>query len=110
MNFTHIPFRSHTGCRLHRDACDITWQMMLSRPCDYSGGGTYIQALHSTIKLKPGQVLVHPGSLLHKGVDITSGERNLLIGFMKGIDPKVVEKKRPFFKRKRSRNANVVRV
>jgi hypothetical protein len=33
--------------------------------------------------------LIHPGALYHKGVDITSGVRDLLICFMDGFDPKI---------------------
>jgi hypothetical protein len=53
------------------------------------GGGTYFSCLQRTIRLKKGQVLIHPGTLYHKGVDITSGVRNLLVCFMDGFDPKI---------------------
>ena len=56
-----------------------------------AGGGTYFSCLQRTIKLKKGQVLIHPGDLYHKGVDIKSGIRTLLVCFMDGFDPEVVE-------------------
>lgn len=64
---------------------------MLSDQSEYEGGGTYIHALRRTVILKKGQVLVHPGELYHKGVDITSGERRLVICFMDGYNPGVVD-------------------
>jgi hypothetical protein len=34
-----------------------------------------------------GQVLIHPGELFHKGVDITDGTRYLVVCFVDGFDP-----------------------
>jgi hypothetical protein len=56
-----------------------------------SGGGTYFRSIRKTIRLKKGQVLVHPGDLYHKGVDIISGHRNLMICFMDGYDAKITD-------------------
>ena len=55
----------------------------------FAGGGTFIRCLRKTIMLRKGQVLVHPGDLYHKGVDITKGVRNLIVCFMDGFDPSV---------------------
>jgi hypothetical protein len=55
---------------------------MLSDMTDYAGGGTYFRALRQTLKLRQGQVLIHPGDLQHKGVAITSGIRILLVCFL----------------------------
>ena len=41
--------------------------------------------------LRKGQVLVHPGNLYHRGVDITSGTRTLMVCFMDGYDLKVTD-------------------
>lgn len=76
---------------MHYDGCDITWQIMLSDLSEYEGGGTYFRSLKQTIKLRQGQVLVHPGELYHKGVDITEGTRLLIVGFMDGFDPKILD-------------------
>ena len=65
---------------------------MLSELYEYNGGGTYFQALRRTVKLSMGQVLVHPGDLLHKGVDISAGERRLAVCFMDGFHPGVLER------------------
>ena len=82
---------AHTGVEMHYDGCDITWNCMLSKSTEYDGGGTYVRALRKTIKLEQGQVLVHPGELYHKGCDITQGERALIVCFMDGFDPQIVD-------------------
>jgi hypothetical protein len=55
---------------------------MLSDPKDYVGGGTFFPSLGRTLKLRKGQVLIHPGSLFHKGVSIRAGVRNLMVCFL----------------------------
>ncbi|KAL9186310.1 hypothetical protein ACHAXT_005548 [Thalassiosira profunda] len=80
----------HTGIEMHYDGCDITWQAMLTRLDEYEGGGTYFRCLRKTIKLRQGQVLVHPGELYHKG-DITYGVRVLLVCFTDGMDARVTD-------------------
>lgn len=81
----------HTGVEMHYDGCDITWNCMLSKSSEYDGGGTYIRALKKTVRLEQGQILVHPGELYHKGCDITGGERALIVCFMDGFDPQIVD-------------------
>jgi len=85
----------HTGVEMHYDGCDITWQAMLTSQDEYEGGGTYIRCIQKTVKLELGQVLVHPGELYHKGVDITHGTRFLLVCFMDGFDPKIMDESQP---------------
>ncbi|GMI08379.1 hypothetical protein TrRE_jg5947 [Triparma retinervis] len=77
----------HCGVEMHYDGCNISYNMMLSRMSEYTGGGTYIRCLKKTVKLSQGQVLVTPGDLFHKGVDITDGTRYLIICFVDGFDP-----------------------
>jgi len=76
---------------MHYDGCHITMQLMLSDRNEYKGGGTYFRALRKTIKLRKGQVLCHPGSLLHKGVDIIEGVRKLVVCFMDGFDTGIID-------------------
>ena len=81
----------HTGIEMHYDGCDITFSTMLSRQDEYEGGGTYFRCLRKTVLLQQGQVLVHPGELYHKGREITYGVRTLLVCFMDGFDPKILD-------------------
>lgn len=87
----------HTGMAMHFDGSQVSWQLMLStQGKDYMGGGTYFSSLRKTIQLKKGQVLVHPGDLYHRGVDITTGVRMLMVCFMDGLDMNVKERGNPF--------------
>lgn len=74
---------------MHYDGCHLTATIMLSNSIEYQGGGTYFRALRKTIKLRKGQVLVHPGDLYHKGVDISKGTRKMIVCFMDGFQPDI---------------------
>lgn len=73
---------NHKGVPLHHDRCDVTAQLMLSHASDYVGGGTYFCDLDQTVRLERGELLFHPGSLVHAGRDISSGSRLLLVWFV----------------------------
>lgn len=73
----------HTGVELHCDCCDITANLSLSRRNTYTGGGTFIAAMNKVVKLEQGEVLLHPGNLVHSGVPITAGTRYLMVTFAK---------------------------
>jgi len=74
-----------TGVPLHYDSCDVTVQLMLSdyRSGEYHGGGTVIPDVGGAdaIVLEKGDILLHPGSLVHSGRDITRGTRYILLWF-----------------------------
>jgi hypothetical protein len=42
---------------------------------------TYFCDVHQTVRLEYGEFLLHPGHLVHSGVDIHSGQRYLMIIF-----------------------------
>ena len=69
---------------MHTDKSEWTFIIALSQGGgnDYCGGGTYFQALDSTIHLRQSQMLVFRGKLRHCGVTIQSGCRYLLVGFL----------------------------
>lgn len=72
------------GAPLHTDNThkSLTINVLLSEGNDFGGGGTYIEAIDRTLKLKQGEVLIHPGNLEHAGRDITFGVRHLLVAFL----------------------------
>ena len=74
--------RGHTGVELHHDKCDMTVNLMLSRSDDYAGGGTYFPSAETVVRLKFGEFLLHPGGLVHGGVNITQGDRVLMVMFV----------------------------
>jgi len=72
------------GTEMHTDNSEyiyITLNVVLSDDNDFTGGGTYIEAIDETIHLKQGEMLIHLGDLEHAGRDIHSGVRSLLICF-----------------------------
>eukprot|EP00985_Skeletonema_marinoi_P023670 scaffold15894_cov103-Skeletonema_marinoi.AAC.1 len=71
----------HTGVELHHDKCSLTANIMMSRSNAYVGGGTYFPDAKATVKLEFGEFLIHPGNLVHAGVDIIQGTRTLMILF-----------------------------
>lgn len=71
----------HTGVELHHDKCSLTANVMMSRSNTYVGGGTYFPDAKATVKLEFGEFLIHPGNLVHAGVDIVQGTRTLMILF-----------------------------
>jgi predicted 2-oxoglutarate/Fe(II)-dependent dioxygenase YbiX len=66
---------------LHHDRCDVTANLALSKSTDYEGGGTLLADAGTVIRLEQGEFLLHPGSLVHGGMDISSGTRFLLVTF-----------------------------
>ena len=66
---------------LHHDRCDITSNLALSRSDTYVGGGTTIAAIGQVVRLELGEVLLHPGSMVHGGNPITAGTRYLMVTF-----------------------------
>jgi len=68
---------------LHRDGSSLSFNVLLNHPAEFQGGGTYFDhPLDRTIKIEQGAVLVHSGRRRHAGVEITSGQRFLLVGFI----------------------------
>mmetsp|Transcript_2210 Transcript_2210/g.4752 ORF Transcript_2210/g.4752 Transcript_2210/m.4752 type:complete len:123 (-) Transcript_2210:336-704(-) len=90
---TSLGFVLNSACFLH--VFTLIGQAMLTRVNEYEGGGTYFRCLRKTVKLQQGQVLVNPGELYHKGLDITSGVRCLLVCFTDGLDPKILDDSKP---------------
>ncbi len=69
---------------MHTDKSIWTFLIALSegRGHDYSEGGTFFEALNSTVHLQRGQMLIFRGKLRHRGVKISFGTRYLLVGFL----------------------------
>lgn len=72
---------NHTGVQLHHDRCDVTANLVLSDSSAYAGGGTFYPAIGDTLRLERGEFVLHPGSLVHAGTEITAGTRHLLVFF-----------------------------
>ena len=67
--------------KMHKDNADVSFILMLSDPADFKGGGTYIEALNTTVQLQQGEALVFSGQLVHSAIAVYSGKRYVLSGF-----------------------------
>jgi len=72
------------GLGMHRDSSKVSINVLLNKPADFDGGGTFFEAEGKTYCPERGHCLVHAGRVLHCGVDITRGERLVLVGFLQG--------------------------
>jgi hypothetical protein len=82
---------------LHRDGSLLSFSLLLSSQDDFSGGGTFYDALrdiepsgilHSggVIRPKQGDAVLHCGKLLHGADVVTAGHRTVLVGFVEVAD------------------------
>ena len=73
------------GLEMHEDGSEFSFNALLSNPADFSGGGTRFEGLYGgePVQVGRGEALVHAGSMRHEGVQITSGQRYVLVGFLK---------------------------
>jgi hypothetical protein len=74
--------KNTTGAPLHFDLSHVTVNVMLSQSNAYAGGGTYFRDLNETVRLERGEMILHPGHLVHSGCNISSGTRYLLVYFI----------------------------
>jgi len=78
----------------HRDGTLLSFSLLLNSPDDFTGGGTFYDALrdvapsgilHSGGVIRPdqeGQAVLHCGKILHGADVVTSGSRTVLVGFV----------------------------
>lgn len=66
----------------HRDGSTLSFNVLLSDPRDFDGGGTYVHWLGYSLgmgsgqgSLQRGQALIHASKLMHEGFPITRGRR-----------------------------------
>lgn len=79
-----------SGLDLHRDATPLSLNILLNRPDDFDGGGTFIEADERVYALDQGDCLVHSGKLAHAGMPVTRGHRFLLVAFIDVLDAPAV--------------------
>ena len=88
------------GVGSHRDASVISFNILLSAPTDFQGGGTFFPAaaredddsgrsgylannsIGLLVELKQGGMVIHAGKAEHEGRAISSGRRYVLAGFV----------------------------
>lgn len=73
---------AQTGLPLHKDSGHISFNIALSDRSSFTGGGSWMSILNDTLPVAQGQVLLHPAGILHRGLEIESGTRYILVGFV----------------------------
>ena len=69
---------------MHADDSEISFNLLLSDPGEFEGGGTSFEAAgNATLLPGRGELLCHFGKLRHAGVPVTSGTRYILAGFVR---------------------------
>lgn len=84
---------------VHRDSSMITLVIPLAGQHEYTGGGTYIEAIDQSITLDQGCALIHASGLRHGGFPITSGKRWVLAVFLNPTKMPLAEHGRRFHNR-----------
>ncbi|KAI9485491.1 MAG: hypothetical protein EXX96DRAFT_545294 [Benjaminiella poitrasii] len=74
------------GLRMHTDGCLFSITVLISHEDDFEGGGTYFKSIDDIVYLKQGDSAYHDAHVMHSGVDITKGERYVLVGFIDTLD------------------------
>ena len=64
----------------HKDGSEFSFIIALND--DFDGGGTKFKYNNKTVKLNTGDCLIFSGQNEHKGLEITSGKRYILAGFL----------------------------
>jgi hypothetical protein len=74
-------FNEQNYLEIHKDGSFLSFNILLSNPNDFDGGGTYFD---DGLIMKPdqGDLIIHSSKIKHSGLPITKGTRYLLVGFI----------------------------
>lgn len=67
----------------HTDDSELSFNLLLSHPRDFGGGGTSFEAAGETVRPQQGEMLSHFGRVRHAGEPTTEGTRYVLVGFVR---------------------------
>ena len=67
----------------HTDDSELSFNLLLSHPRDFGGGGTSFEAAAETVRPQQGEMLSHFGRVRHAGEPTTEGTRYVLVGFVR---------------------------
>ncbi|KAJ2778365.1 hypothetical protein H4R18_004641 [Coemansia javaensis] len=76
---------------LHSDGCLASLTLLLNDPAEFDGGGTFFAQFGLVVCQTPGDAWIHDSRLEHAGVEITRGQRLVLVAFIDTVsrDPVV---------------------
>ena len=67
----------------HTDDSELSFNLLLSDPSAFAGGGTSFEAAGETVRPVRGEMLSHFGRLRHAGQPVLEGTRYILAGFVR---------------------------
>ena len=72
----------HRSLPIHVDQSSFSFTIALNSSSEYTGGGTWFEALKESIRVDCGHVLAFPGSALHGGGELITGVRYIIAAFL----------------------------
>lgn len=83
LRFDGEPGRTGLGVHVDDDGLGLSLNLLLSRPADFEGGGTYFEDGELVVSPQQGELVTHHGGLRHASVPTTAGLRYILVGFLR---------------------------
>ncbi|KAJ2081283.1 hypothetical protein H4R24_002460 [Coemansia sp. RSA 988] len=82
-----IGYHEHhqRALKLHSDGCLASLTLLLNDPSEFGGGGTFFEKFNLHIEQNPGDAWIHDGKLRHSGLEISHGQRLVMVAFMDTI-------------------------
>ncbi|KAJ2808980.1 hypothetical protein H4R20_000488 [Coemansia guatemalensis] len=79
-----IEYHEHhqRALELHSDGCLASLTLLLNDTSEFGGGGTFFEKFNLHIEQNPGDAWIHDGKLRHSGVEISRGQRLVMVAFM----------------------------
>ena len=83
LKFDKNPMRSGLGVHVDDDGLGLSFNLLLSSPEDFEGGGTWFEDSGETVTPKQGEMVSHHGGLRHASVPTGGGLRYIMVGFLR---------------------------
>ena len=83
LKFDDQPGRRGLGVHVDDDGLGLSFNLLLSSPADFRGGGTWFEDGGRTDTPRQGEMVSHHGGLRHASVPTTDGLRYILVGFLR---------------------------
>ena len=71
---------------MHTDGCLVSFNVLLNSHADFEGGGTLFEGIEKPVQIQQGDCVIHDAHLRHGGMEVSSGVRMILVGFVDTVD------------------------
>ncbi|KAI8341316.1 hypothetical protein BC941DRAFT_416499 [Chlamydoabsidia padenii] len=82
--------QAQQGLAAHTDGCLMSFNILINSPDEFQGGGTLFYTRNDNeVIMRPthqGDVVHHDACIKHQGLDISWGQRIILVGFVDTLD------------------------